>query len=149
MNPSTLKAVRTAALSAVDALNRAEQAGAPVQVGAARELALIEGLMAIAEAAGASLERPVGIDARGEISVIGIRDNIGASKAYGADFAALISAVPRRTGTVSTETPSLPESGWCRIHHFDVEKLIRLIAEGRHPAMAPKAPAADNDGPSF
>lgn len=147
-NPSTVKAVRAAATSAVEALAIAQQAGGALQIGNAREAALIDGLMAIAEAAGALLQRPVSIDAGGEISVFGIRDKFGFSTAYGADFAALISAIPRRTG-FSTKSPVLPENSWCYINHFDVEALIRLIAEGRHPAMTPKAPAQDNDGPGL
>lgn len=56
------------------------------------------------------------------------------------DLAALLSLVLRRTGSSPTSSPILQENGWCRVNHFDVEKLLKIVAE-RDPSFDPSEPA--------
>lgn len=129
---------------ALMALRNLDTSLKPVQFADARETALIEGLRALAAESGRELGF-TRIDARGEIAVnvVGPEgDGPGRpSGQYGEELAAWLSTVPRRTGTAPYDGPVLPENGWCRINHFDVERLLKLVAERTLDAEASAGPS--------
>lgn len=105
----------------------------PVELGNLRSQALAQGLMSLAKDCGIELKPIGGIDARGEYSIVVIptRENPLPDEAgeYGEKFAAWLSTIPRRTGISPTSTPAYEKGGWCRVNHFDAEKLLRNYAE--------------------
>lgn len=115
---------------AVRALDDAQNAGKPVQVGQARGKALVEGLMALAKACGKTIKNPLAIDANGELNFAIDNDwpRNPDVQGYGIELAAWLGEVPRRTGEVATQCGVLPENNWCRLNHFDAEKLLRAVA---------------------
>lgn len=119
------------ALSAIRELN-AETALSPVAFADKREAALIEGLHGLAQEYGRAIN-PTRIDRNGEMSFNIIGDhgpgNGRPSGLFGEDLARWLSMVPRRFGDRPTTAPVLPENGWCRINHFDVERLLRAVGE--------------------
>jgi hypothetical protein len=117
--------------NALLALRNLDTSLKPVQLADQRETALVEGLHGLAEEYGRKLCY-TRIDAHGEMNfnIVGA-DGEGANRAngrYGEELAEWLSQVPRRTGVNSTNAPVLPENGWCRINHFDVERLLNLVA---------------------
>lgn len=115
---------------AVKAIDEAQLAGKPVQIGAARAKALIEGLMALANACGKTIKNPLAIDSRGELN-FNIDNDWPRNpdvQGYGIELAAWLGEVPTRTGENATQSGVLPESNWRRINHFDAEKLLRMVA---------------------
>jgi len=93
-----------------------------------REQALIDGLHAIAADCKIKL-KPTHIDSNGEFAVNAESEKGPFSDVcgpYGEAFASWLSRVPRRTGISASTSPVLPENGWCRINHFDAERLVRL-----------------------
>lgn len=115
---------------AVRALDEAQSAGKPVQVGQAREKALIDGLMALAKACGKTIQNPLAIDSNGELN-FNINNDWPRNpvvEGYGIELAAWLGEVPTRTGEEATQSGVLPESNWRRINHFQAEKLLRMVA---------------------
>lgn len=86
--------------------------------GQRRESALIDALCAMAESFGVTLERPVYIDACGEISVVCLQN----CTSYGEKFVKWLNESNPRCGTGVAVL--LPESRWCRINHFSVECMV-------------------------
>lgn len=115
-------------------LEEASKAGKPLQVAAARERALVDGLHALANVTGFNMQPIRGINANGELNIYGAQKPMSdaGSQPFGESFAALISMIPRRTGATPTKVPALPENAWCTINHFDAERLIKLVAAGEH-----------------
>lgn len=87
-----------------------------------REELLAQALRTIASDCGVELKEPLHIDSRGEVSVV------AQSGQYGEAFAAWLSDYPRRTGLAPTSCAVLPESNWCYINHFNLERLVRAYA---------------------
>lgn len=144
----TDKTLQSKAKEAVEQLAKAQGAGSPLQISRARGAALIQGLMDLAHASGAEISRPAGIDSNGEIAVngVGIYPSAGSPcKPYGETFARVISLVPRRMGMFPTSTPTPPENAWCKIDHFDMERLLKMVAAGAHMR---KAAEPEDEGPS-
>jgi hypothetical protein len=115
----------------------------PVQLGDAREKAIVNGLHALAAVFGKEIDYTF-IDANGELNfnILGAAQGRGGE--YGEDLAALLSQVPRRMGISPTTSPMLPQNNWCRINHFDAERLLNIAAEeilGMTPPEADSAPA--------
>jgi hypothetical protein len=109
----------------------------PVQAAAARERILVDFLMATAKLCEAPIQRPLGIDTRGEIQVFGKKlDNTGAVAGYGEAFAAVLSQAAWRTGDRPSTSVLLPQNGWCYIAHQELERLMRGLADGRIVALS-------------
>lgn len=109
---------------AIHALRHLDRTLKPVQLGTAREGALIEGLHALAEAHGRTIE-PTRIDTNGDMRFV-VQYGLG----YGSSLAPVLSRVPRRTGVAPYAGPCIPENGWCFINHFDVERLLLSLDGG-------------------
>lgn len=110
----------------------------PVQYAQKRELVLKDFLGALAEQYG-RVVKPSWIDTNGEMNF-----NVDTAKGpedYGPELAELISRVPRRTGVSPTDFPSQPTANWCRINHFDVEKLVEHVQKDIQQIPNPKASA--------
>lgn len=86
--------------------------------GQRREAALIDALCAMAESFGVTLERPVSIDSRGDISVVCPQN----CPPYGEQFVKWLNESSPRCGTGIAVL--LPESRWCRINHFSLELMV-------------------------
>lgn len=94
----------------------------PVAHGNRREKALCAAIVLVAADFGVQLKPPSCIDARGEISVVTETGN------YGEAFSALLNTHCRpRTGILPTAIMKEWDS-WCRVNHFDVERLVRAYA---------------------
>lgn len=139
MSQRTFKLKMTEAVARID---EAQNAGKPIQVGKARESALIDGLMQLAELAGADLERPGGIDANGEVWVVCRRNpSTGACESgYGKSFAHFLNQIPARAGTVSVQGHVMESSSWLMVNHFDLERMIRRSVD-----LPPPAKTFDNE----
>lgn len=108
----------------------------PVEMGRQREDALVKGLHGLAERFGKKIDF-THIDANGEMNFNLSNPRMEAGVEYGQELAAIISRVPRRTGHRPTDFPMLPENNWCRINHFDVERLLlSLDLEPSEPVNA-------------
>jgi hypothetical protein len=117
---------------------------APVPFADLREEKLIEGILTLAEKNGCRLERPHGIDANGEIAVVGAPKEPGidgSRHAYGENFAAILRKYPTRTGIHVTKGHTLPTTVWCYINHFVVERMLR--------AELPEFPFIGHDTPRW
>lgn len=119
----------------------------PLPLANARESALIMGLNGLAAEYGREIQY-TRIDARGEM------DFFIKGGAFGPELAAWLSTIPVRTGELAILGPRLPENSWCRIHHFEVERLLQRV--GREMGVYPSEPApihvkvaatAAHDGP--
>jgi hypothetical protein len=97
----------------------------PVQLGDAREKAIIDGLHALAAHFAKEIDYTY-IDANGELDFFVKGASRGHGGEYGEDLAALLSQVSRRTGVSPTNAAVLPENNWCRINHFEAEKLLKI-----------------------
>jgi hypothetical protein len=114
----------TAALKALADLDRTLN---PVDLSRAREAALIEGLQALADAYGKTL-MPPSIDGRGDMSFTLSPPNGGPT--YGVDLAAWLNEIPVAYGmTNHMQGHVLPQNNWCRINHFNVERLLEKVQE--------------------
>lgn len=113
--------------AALTALANLDQSLAPVQLGDARESALIEGLQALADAYGKTLT-PTRIDGRGDMEFTLSPPN--GSQSYGAELAAWLNEIPVAYGmTNHMQGHVLPQNNWCRINHFNVERLLEKVQE--------------------
>lgn len=117
-------------IASLDVLEKARQNAeiSGFAAGMEREKLLISGLNALAAACGVMLRNPMRIDANGEISIVAKRPDdtldVNACAEYGAKFAAMLSPFSPRTGTVAMSRVD-PRNGWCRMNHFDVERMLR------------------------
>ncbi|MNF20722.1 hypothetical protein D3C87_686450 [compost metagenome] len=106
-----------AELSAIEA----NQEIKPVEAGNLRDAAIAKGLRAIAAHYGKTLVEPLHIDANGEY-----RFTITNDGEYGNELVALINHIPLRTGVSPSKGTMLGCNGWCRINHFDAERLLKI-----------------------
>lgn len=98
----------------------------------AREDALARSLVALAEEHGVTLQQPLHIDVNGEYSIVAVPGNgsdqrLGCGR-YGAEFAAILNQHGSPRCGVASGATLQPESGWCRMNHFDVERMVRAYA---------------------
>ncbi len=96
--------------------------------------------MDLARLTGADIERPLGIDANGELPITCRRHRgTGACESeYGEAFAHFLTQVPTRTGIEARAGLARPDSAWCRINHFALEKMIRISAQ--EPQLSDEGP---------
>lgn len=122
-----------------------------------RETELGKALLALAKEHGVALEQPLQCDSNGEFSIValnpnGTPTNMGAGP-FGKEFADLLNQYSPRTGVRPGATLD-ERNGWCRMNHFEVEKMIldrleaqttQSHADGAHPtpgaASAPGFPS--------
>lgn len=115
-----------------------------------RESALSNCLLHMAAHHGVALQKPLYINARGEYSIValhpdGRRPDVDGCGCYGEAFSAYLTQHNPRTG----ERPGAhldAESGWCWMHHFDVQRMVgtffvKEIMKAT-PAIAEQAPDA-------
>ena len=53
---------------------------------------------------------------------------------YGEELEEWLTIVPRRTGTFPYAGHASPDNGWCRLNHFDAERLLIAVRD-LMPAM--------------
>lgn len=129
MNAALAAAALAAAISALDEAKSQLAAGTlgPVDYGFARERNIAMALRAMAAAQGITLVEPVQVDSNGEYSVIAAHPEghvltHGCGK-FGEAFARALTEHKARTGVVATAIS--PDNGWCRLNHFEAEKMVR------------------------
>lgn len=88
-----------------------------------RENALCEALIYLAASHGCTLKPIHCIDSQGELFLS------VASEGFGEAFAEVLSSIPTRTGVQGSQIEVLPENGWCRIHHFDAERIVTAFVD--------------------
>ena len=121
----------------------------PVQHGAQRERQLGLALLALASGHGVKLQTPLSIDSRGEFSIVAENKDHGLANPnqgcgpYGVEFTKILNAHNPRVGTSPTSF-LCKENGWCRMNHFDVEKMILDQYELRQ-ANRPAEPHFERD----
>ena len=124
----------------IAAVDRLKQAGeqlsigriTPVQHAALREAALLRALKEMAASCGIELVQPLGIDGKGDISMVAKPSCDALSRSatgqFGQAFADLLNGYSPRVGQRADATLS-PESGKCLMSHLNVEKMILELAE--------------------
>lgn len=99
----------------------------PVSHGDRREEALAHALDAMAKGFGVTLEKPLHIDGNGEFSIVAMPPDGSSPKLgtgpFGKEFVTELNQHWPRTGT-QPGAVLLPEVGWCRMHHDEVEKMV-------------------------
>ena len=117
----------------------------PLEHSRQREAAITLALEQVALEHGVTLQTPLHIDSRGEYSVVALRPDGRNPAHYGSGlfvngFNELLNAYNPRCG-VSAGATLLPENGWCRLNHFDAERLVVAFcerqAEVSEPAQKP------------
>lgn len=97
-----------------------------------RSRALLDALRGVVFMHGVELEEPLQIDSNGEVSLIAKNPNgpasIYGSGHFGKDLADLITEYRPRTGQAYGANLS-PENGWCKMNHFDVERMVVDFSE--------------------
>ena len=104
----------------------------PVQYRDIREEALSRALNSMTSDLGVKLQQPLQVDSRGEFSIVAMPEDgsspqLGAGP-FGEAFSDALNHHNPRTG----ERPGAimdGESGWCRLNHFDAEKMVLEYAE--------------------
>ena len=119
---------------AIDRLNNLDTSLKPLQLGAQREAALVDGLHALALSYGLEIEFTC-IDANGEMKF-----TTKGGAPYGEELAGLLSTIPRRYGVQPTTAPCSPTATWGRLNHFDVERLLKAVGESLEPECQPAGP---------
>ena len=124
--------------AAISHLSNLDRSASPVAFAHERENALIEGLHGLAAEYGRTLA-PMNIDARGEINfhvqpLDGRTGRDAECGCYGEELAEWLTMVPRRTGTFPYAGHASPDNGWCRLNHFDAERLLIAVRD-LMPAM--------------
>ncbi len=119
------------AIAALDETTEAFKAGRvlPWPHSQARGAALCQALVAMAASLGADIEDPITIDSRGELRCVSKQGTTGKADraSFGAEFARWLNTASPRTG-VAPGAVMLPESSWCYLNHFSVEKLVQAYA---------------------
>jgi hypothetical protein len=92
-----------------------------------REAAIAGATLALGRMHGIELQAPLHIDARGEFSLVvmppgGGNPAHGTGK-YGESFAKILHGHNPRMGVVPGPFVD-PSNGWCRINHFDLERMV-------------------------
>lgn len=122
---SKLKEAVEALAVATTAFERGELKSVPY--GNQREACLVQSLIALGEAFDLRFKQPLYIDSNGEFSLVvlhpdGRRPEMGCGR-YGEEFVKLLNKHRPRTG-VTPGTQSA-DNGWCRINHFDAERMVQ------------------------
>jgi hypothetical protein len=105
----------------------------PVQAGSLREKVLCDGIILVANYFGVMLKPIIAIDANGELPIVsqGLQafDLVGAP--FSKDFCDTITKYTKpRCGMPGTVAVMNPEhSNWCRINHFDAERMLFGVVE--------------------
>lgn len=92
----------------------------------AREDALSKAMDALACAHGVTLQKPLQIDSRGEMSLVAMPLDGSDPRCGAGQFGTLVDVLNQyqpRCG-VSSGAVLVPQMGWCRMNHFQVEKMI-------------------------
>lgn len=95
---------------------------------------LAEGLHTLAKGMGVNLHEPLNIEANGDIFIVAKPANYvprvteQAAGPFGERFAALLSQFEHRTGSQHVRSEVLPSNGWLYMNHFEVERMLRLVA---------------------
>lgn len=102
-----------------------------VEHGNRRDSALAAALTAMAADFGLKLEQSMRIDSRGEYALVvlhpdGRPSNMGSGR-YGEEYAEILGRHSPRTGILPARSMS-PDNGWCRINHFDAERMVKEYA---------------------
>lgn len=101
------------------------------EAGRKREQLLASGLRTLGAKHGIRFREPLQIDTNGEFSLVVLlnpEDEHTPSASvqcgsYGVSFVALLNKHNPRTGIRPTKHMD-PRNGWCRINHFDVERML-------------------------
>ena len=104
----------------------------PVQAGDKRETALIKGVVAVARYYGDTLKQIVGIDGRGELSIASKPENPFnlAGVPFSDSFCEALNTHTRpRCGVLPSAVMEPEHSNWCRVNHFDAERMMFAVAE--------------------
>jgi hypothetical protein len=97
-----------------------------------REAALARALVAVAADQGVILQEPLHIDALGEYSIVALRTTgsnpqVAGSAQFGPGFAELLSRFRARMGIAPGHISDF--NGWCRLNHFEAERLVKAYAQ--------------------
>lgn len=92
-----------------------------------REAALSSALVAMAAGFGVELKQPIYCDSRGEFPIVALASDpdsrrMGFCASFGEGFTAFLNAHQARTGIAPGHLD--PSNGWCRMNHFEVEKMV-------------------------
>lgn len=97
----------------------------------ARSAAICAAVKAMARSFGVQLG-PLSIDSLGELSVVAVRAGAAGLPGcgqFGGPFAARLNTANPRTGVQYGSAQLHSQSGWCKINHFDAEKLVLEYAK--------------------
>lgn len=97
----------------------------PLPFAKLREEKLCEGLILLAKKAGTKIENPHSIDSNGEIKIHGKENNQREHTPFGEELVKILNRYPVRRGTQATIGHVLPENNWGKMHHFDVQKMLK------------------------
>jgi hypothetical protein len=120
--------------SALEALKNLDQTLSPIELSIEREAALIQGLNGLANEYGKDISL-THIDSQGDMKFI--LTPADGSQTYGSELAEWLNMVPVKTGMQSIQGFTIPQHNWCRINHFEVERLLLLVDEKMNPNLAP------------
>jgi hypothetical protein len=104
-----------------------------VPAGMAREKELCEAVATVAKYCGVILKPIHAIDANGELPIVSqgvhISDLVGAP--FSKEFCAALTAhtKPRQACRSAVAVMDPDHSNWCRINHFDCERLVYAVAD--------------------
>lgn len=104
----------------------------PVQAGDKRETALCKGVVAVARYYGDVLKTIIGIDANGEFSIASkpVKPFDLAGVPFSAAFCEALNTHTRpRCGVLPGAVMEPDHSNWCRINHFEAERMVLSIAD--------------------
>ena len=120
------------AVDTLKAVNEKFKAGqlSPLEHGRQRGAAIAKALVNMAADCGVKLQQPVGIDSNGEFSIVveQVRGREWGNDVLGKLFAEILNQHNPRTG-VAPGAIMLPENCWCRMNHFEVEKMVVSYVE--------------------
>lgn len=121
---------KTKFIQAAEALAQANEdfkAGklSPVGFKDLREHYLPEALYQMAQLFGLELREPLQVDANGEFMIVSVNGRVDVAQCvpFTPAYAAILNAHKPRCG-VQPGAHILPENGWCRLNHFEAEKMV-------------------------
>lgn len=101
----------------------------PVPLGQERERRLVAAVMLLAESFGTRLDPIHRIDARGELSIVGKTDSWNSHHVqFGEPFAQALNTHTNPQCGVRPGAIMDARSTWCRINHFDAERMVLACA---------------------
>lgn len=104
----------------------------PVHASDQRETALIKGVMAVARYFGVSLKPICAIDSRGELSLATVSENPmhRAGDPFSDSFCDVLNRHAVTRCSVNQRAMMDPaHSNWCKINHFDAERMVHAVAD--------------------